>query len=181
MSRIAKMPINIPNGVSVDLKNTDITVKGGNGELNMRLHQDVKVISDKQESGEVIQISARSKSQQANAMAGTMRALISNMVQGVSEGFQITLELVGVGYRAQMKGKTISLSLGFSHPVEYELVEGVTAEAPSNTTIVLKSADKQKLGQVAAEIRAFRPPEPYKGKGIRFAGEQISLKETKKK
>ncbi|HEY8568800.1 50S ribosomal protein L6 [Microbulbifer sp.] len=177
MSRVANSPVSIPAGVSVDLKGQDIVVKGGNGNLNFSAHSDVEV---KQEENQLT-FAARNGSKQARALAGTTRALVSNMVVGVSQGFEKKLQLVGVGYRAKAAGKSVNLSLGFSHPVDYDLPEGVTAETPSQTEIVLKSSDKQLLGQVAAEIRAFRPPEPYKGKGVRYADERVYRKEAKKK
>ncbi|MFV8784126.1 50S ribosomal protein L6 [Microbulbifer sp. SA54] len=177
MSRVANSPVSIPAGVSVDLKGQDIAVKGGNGNLNFSVHSDVEV---KQEENQLT-FAARNGSKQARALAGTTRALVNNMVVGVSQGFEKKLQLVGVGYRAKAAGKSVSLSLGFSHPVDYDLPEGVSAETPSQTEIVLKSSDKQLLGQVAAEIRAFRPPEPYKGKGVRYADERVYRKEAKKK
>ncbi|WOX06745.1 50S ribosomal protein L6 [Microbulbifer pacificus] len=177
MSRVANSPVSIPAGVSVDLKGQDIVIKGGNGNLNLSAHSDVEV---KQEENQLT-FAARNGSKQARALAGTTRALVSNMVVGVSQGFEKKLQLVGVGYRAKAAGKSVNLSLGFSHPVDYDLPEGVTAETPTQTEIVLKSSDKQLLGQVAAEIRAFRPPEPYKGKGVRYADERVYRKEAKKK
>ncbi|WP_226701958.1 50S ribosomal protein L6 [Microbulbifer elongatus] len=177
MSRVANSPVSIPAGVSVDLKGQDIAVKGGNGNLNFNIHSDVEV---KQEENQLT-FAARNGSKQARALAGTTRALVNNMVVGVSQGFEKKLQLNGVGYRAKASGKTVNLTLGFSHPVDYALPEGVTAETPSQTEIVLKSSDKQLLGQVAAEIRAFRPPEPYKGKGVRYAEERVYRKEAKKK
>ncbi|QJQ94333.1 MULTISPECIES: 50S ribosomal protein L6 [Halomonadaceae] len=176
MSRIAKYPVKLPSGVDVKLDGNQLTVKGGQGSLTMTVHSDVVI---GQEEGTLT--FAPSESAKSWAMAGTTRALVQNMVTGVSEGFTKSLEINGVGYRAQANGKTLNLTLGFSHPVEYTLPEGVVAETPKNTQIVLKSADKQALGQVAAEIRAFRPPEPYKGKGIRYGDEQVRRKEAKKK
>ncbi|MCK7598737.1 50S ribosomal protein L6 [Microbulbifer sp. CAU 1566] len=177
MSRVANSPVSIPAGVSVDLKGQDIAVKGGNGNLSFNIHSDVEV---KQEESQLT-FAARNGSKQARALAGTTRALVNNMVVGVSQGFEKKLQLNGVGYRAKAAGKTVNLTLGFSHPVDYDLPEGVSAETPSQTEIVLKSSDKQLLGQVAAEIRAFRPPEPYKGKGVRYADERVYRKEAKKK
>ncbi|WP_226666500.1 50S ribosomal protein L6 [Microbulbifer aggregans] len=177
MSRVANSPVSIPAGVSIDLKGQDIAVKGGNGNLNLAVHSDVEV---KQEENQLT-FAARNGSKQARALAGTTRALVNNMVVGVSQGFEKKLQLIGVGYRAKASGKTVNLTLGFSHPVDYALPEGVSAETPSQTEIVLKSSDKQLLGQVAAEIRAFRPPEPYKGKGVRYADERVYRKEAKKK
>jgi large subunit ribosomal protein L6 len=176
MSRVAKYPVKVPNGVETKLDGDQLTVKGGQGTLSMTIHPDVTVA---QEEGQLT--FNPSESAKSWAMAGTTRALVQNLVTGVSEGFTRSLEINGVGYRAQAKGQTLNLTLGFSHPVDYTLPEGVTAETPKNTIIVLKSADKQKLGQCAAEIRAFRPPEPYKGKGIRYGDEQVRRKEAKKK
>lgn len=176
MSRIAKYPVKLPSGIEVKLNDQVLTVKGGQGQLELNIHPDVVVA---QEEGQLT--FTPSKTAKNWAMAGTTRALANNMVIGVTEGFTRTLEINGVGYRAQASGKTINLTLGFSHPVEYKLPDSVTAETPRNTTIVLKSADKQRLGQVAAEIRAFRPPEPYKGKGVRYGDEQVRRKEAKKK
>ncbi|EPB99939.1 50S ribosomal protein L6 [Litchfieldella anticariensis FP35 = DSM 16096] len=176
MSRVAKYPVKLPSGVEVKLDGDQLTVKGGQGSLAMTVHSDVVI---GQEEGQLT--FTPSETAKSWAMVGTTRALVQNLVTGVSEGFTKTLEINGVGYRAQASGKTLNLTLGFSHPVEYTLPEGVTAETPKNTTIVLKSADKQQLGQVAAEIRAFRPPEPYKGKGIRYGDEQVRRKEAKKK
>ncbi|WP_017429489.1 50S ribosomal protein L6 [Vreelandella jeotgali] len=176
MSRIAKYPVTLPAGVDVNIEGDQLTVKGGQGSLSMAIHPTVVV---GQEDGKLT--FAPSESAKNWAMAGTTRALVQNLVTGVSEGFTKTLEINGVGYRAQVQGQTLNLSLGFSHPVDYELPEGVTAELPKNTVVVLKSADKQKLGHAAAEIRAFRPPEPYKGKGVRYADEKVRRKEAKKK
>ncbi|GHA98076.1 50S ribosomal protein L6 [Modicisalibacter luteus] len=176
MSRVAKYPVKLPNGVEAKLDGDQLTVKGGQGSLSMTVHPDVVI---GQEEGQLT--FNPSESAKSWAMVGTSRALVQNMVTGVSEGFTKSLEINGVGYRAQASGKTLNLTLGFSHPVEYTLPEGVTAETPKNTVIVLKSSNKQQLGQVAAEIRAFRPPEPYKGKGIRYGDEQVRRKEAKKK
>lgn len=177
MSRVAKNPVVIPAGVNVDLKGQDIAVKGAVGSLKMSLHPQVDV---NQGEGQLT-FAARSNSKQARALAGTTRALVNNMVVGVSQGFEKKLVLNGVGYRAKAAGKSVNLVLGFSHPVDYSLPEGVSAETPTQTEVVLKSSDKQLLGQVAAEIRAFRPPEPYKGKGVRYADERVYRKEAKKK
>lgn len=177
MSRIAKAPVVIPAGVEIQLNGQSLSVKGSNGTLGMSVHPSVTIAS---EQG-ALQFGARDGSKQAKALSGTMRALANNMVVGVSQGFEKKLELVGVGYRGAVKGTVINLTLGFSHPVDYQLPEGVSAEMPSQTAIVLKAADKQKLGQAAAEIRAFRPPEPYKGKGVRYADEHVRRKEAKKK
>jgi large subunit ribosomal protein L6 len=177
MSRIAKSPVKIPSGVEVKLDAKLITVKGGKTSLSQVQHPSVEI---KQE-GEELTFIPRDGGKVAHAMSGTMRALVNNMVVGVTAGFEKKLQLNGVGYRAKASGNTVNLTLGFSHPVDYVLPEGVTAESPSNTEIVLKSADKQLLGQAAAEIRAFRPPEPYKGKGVRYADEYVRRKEAKKK
>jgi large subunit ribosomal protein L6 len=177
MSRVAKNPVKLPAGVEVNLAGQQLSVKGAKGTLELKVHPSVEVL---QESGE-LRFAARNGDQQTRAMAGTTRALVNNMVVGVSQGFERKLQLVGVGYRAQAKGNVLSLSLGFSHPVEYELPEGVTAETPSQTDILIKGIDKQVVGQVAAEIRDFRRPEPYKGKGVRYADEIVRRKEAKKK
>ena len=176
MSRVAKYPVKLPAGVEVKLDGDQLSVKGSQGTLSQTIHPDVVI---GQEEGQLT--FQPSESAKSWAMVGTTRALVQNLVTGVSEGFTKSLEIIGVGYRAQAKGQTLNLTLGFSHPVDYTLPEGVTAETPKNTVIVLKSADKQKLGQCAAEIRAFRPPEPYKGKGVRYADEQVRRKEAKKK
>jgi len=177
MSRIAKSPIAVPSGVEITLKGQEVSTKGKNGKLELTVHSSVEVVQD----GNVLRCSARDGAKQSRALAGTTRALLNNMVIGVTKGFEKKLELNGVGYRAKASGKTINLTLGFSHPVNYDLPEGVSAETPSQTEIVLKSANKQLLGQVAAEVRAFRPPEPYKGKGVRYADEHVRRKEAKKK
>ena len=177
MSRVANNPVSLPSGVEFNLSGEQLTVKGSKGSLELKVHPTVEV---KSEDGKVT-FAARHGDKQARAMAGTTRALVNNMVTGVSEGFERKLELQGVGYRAKASGKSLNLTLGFSHPVDYQLPEGITAETPSQTEIVLKGVDKQKLGQAAAEIRAFRPPEPYKGKGVRYAGEYVRRKEAKKK
>eukprot|EP00764_Aduncisulcus_paluster_P005791 gnl/Carplike_NY0171/2005_a2704_631.p1 GENE.gnl/Carplike_NY0171/2005_a2704_631~~gnl/Carplike_NY0171/2005_a2704_631.p1 ORF type:complete len:178 (+),score=32.90 gnl/Carplike_NY0171/2005_a2704_631:989-1522(+) len=177
MSRIAKKPVVVPAGVEVKLAGQSLAVKGKNGQLDLDLHPSVTV---EQAEGQLV-FAPRDGAKQSMALAGTTRALVSNMVVGVSEGFSKTLNLLGVGYRAQAKGKVVNLTLGFSHPIDYELPEGVSAETPNNTTIVVSGADKQRVGQVAAEIRAFRPPEPYKGKGVRYADEYVRRKEAKKK
>ena len=177
MSRIANDPIVVPKGVEVKLAEESVSVKGGLGSLSLPLSPLVAVKQD----GEQITFGYSEDVKGSKAMAGTMRSLIDNMVVGVSEGFQRKLQLVGVGYRAQAQGDKLNLSLGFSHPVVYEMPKGVSVETPSQTEIVLKASDKQVLGQVAAEIRAFRPPEPYKGKGVRYAEEQVRRKEAKKK
>lgn len=177
MSRIAKNPIPIPKGVQATLGENEITVKGGKGTLTARLHPLVEV----EVTDGVITIGYDRNDRQKNALAGTTRANIANMVTGVSAGYERKLTMVGVGYRAQAKGQTVSLSLGFSHPVEFTAPPGITIETPSQTEIVIKGCDRQQVGQVAANIRAYRPPEPYKGKGVRYADEQIVKKEAKKK
>jgi large subunit ribosomal protein L6 len=177
MSRIAKSPVQLPKGVEVKIDGQAVAVKGGKGELSLNAHDLVEVA---QEESELV-VKPREESPEAWSLAGTTRALLNNMVTGVSEGFERRLQLNGVGYRAQAQGKVLNLTLGFSHPVNYELPEGVTAETPSNTEVVIKGADKQLVGQVAANVRSFRPPEPYKGKGIRYADEQVRRKEAKKK
>ncbi|MBV34035.1 MAG: 50S ribosomal protein L6 [Rickettsiales bacterium] len=176
MSRVAKAAVSIPSGVEVNIKDGVISVKGAKGQLEQNLHNDVEI---KVEDGEVT--FAPKAEVKSWAMAGTYRALVNNMVTGVSDGFEKKLKLVGVGYRAQVQGKKLNLSLGFSHPVEFEIPEGVTIEAPSQTDLVVKGANKQVVGQVAANIRAYRPPEPYKGKGVRYVDEYIVRKEAKKK
>lgn len=177
MSRVAKSPVAIPKGVEVKLDAETIAVKGKNGSLSMPLHASVEV---KQEEGQLT-FAGREGCKDGWAMAGTTRSLTNNMVVGVSEGFERKLILNGVGYRAKASGKTLNLVLGFSHPIDYVLPEGVKADTPSQTEIVLTGSDKQLLGKAAAEIRAFRPPEPYKGKGVRYADEYVRRKEAKKK
>ena len=176
MSRVAKRPVVLSQGVEIKLDGNALTVKGPRGDLSLECHSEVEVVSD--DSG--LAVSPRSGSRFARAMAGTTRALISNMVSGVSTGFERRLKLVGVGYRAKVQGQTVNLTLGFSHPVVYEVPDGITVETTSQTELLIKGIDKQKVGQVAAEIRNFRPPEPNKGKGVRYADERIVLKETKK-
>ena len=177
MSRVAKNPVVVPSGVDVALAAGEISVKGPLGTLKQALSGDVSVVRE----GDSLLCKAQNGSTQANAMSGTVRALLANMVQGVSKGFERKLNLVGVGYRAQAAGDTLNLTLGFSHPVAYKMPAGVKVETPTQTEIVLKGADKQRVGQVAAEIRAFREPEPHKGKGVRYSDEVVILKETKKK
>ena len=177
MSRVANSPVEIPKGVETNISDTEIQVKGGKGNLRLSLHNSVAIAHD----GEILSISAKDGSRQANAMAGTFRSLINNMMLGVSKGFVKKLELQGVGYRAKAEGKKINITVGYSHPINYQLPEGVSAETPSQTEIVISGADKQLVGQVAAEIRDFRPPEPYKGKGIRYVDERVFRKEAKKK
>lgn len=177
MSRVAKNPVSIPSGVEIKLESDQLVVKGGKGSLELKLHPLVEVNN---EDGRLT-FAGRDTARKTMALAGTTRALVNNMVVGVTEGFQRRLLLNGVGYRAAAQGKKLNLVLGFSHPIEYQLPEGVVAETPSQTEIVLTSIDKQRLGQAAAEIRAFRPPEPYKGKGVRYADEYVRRKEAKKK
>jgi large subunit ribosomal protein L6 len=180
MSRVAKAPIILPANVELSIGKDAVTVKGPKGTLTQHCNKLVSVSMCDKNANQVI-FKPASNDPNAWAQAGTARALVQNMVRGVTEGFSITLELVGVGYRAQAKGKSVSLSLGFSHAIEYDLPESVIVETPNNTTIILKGIDKQLIGQVASEIRAFRPPEPYKGKGVKYAGEAIVRKEAKKK
>lgn len=177
MSRIANNPVELPSGVEVKFEGQEISVKGSNGTLAFVVNDGVEV---KQED-KTLSFAAKSTSKKLVALAGTTRSLVNNMVLGVSQGFERKLILNGVGYRAKAAGKTLNLVLGFSHDVNYEIPDGVTAETPTQTEVVLKSADKQLLGQVASEIRAFRPPEPYKGKGVRYADEHVRRKEAKKK
>ena len=177
MSRVANSPVEIPKGVETNVSDTEILVKGSKGNLRLELHNSVAVARD----GEILSVSAKDGSRQADAMAGTFRSLINNMMLGVSLGFVKKLELQGVGYRAKAEGKKINITVGYSHPINYQLPEGVSADTPSQTEIVISGADKQLVGQVAAEIRDFRPPEPYKGKGIRYVDERVFRKEAKKK
>ncbi len=177
MSRVAKNPVKLPAGVEVTIAGQQVAVKGAKGALQLNVHPSVEVFHE----GAELRFAARNGDQQTRAMAGTTRALVNNMVVGVNQGFERKLQLVGVGYRAQAKGNVLSLALGFSHPIEYELPEGITAETPSQTDILIKGINKQVVGQVAAEIRDFRRPEPYKGKGVRYADEVVHRKEAKKK
>ena len=177
MSRVGKQPISLPEGVSVSQTEELITCKGALGTLTKANHPSVELVQD----GSQLLVKPKKLGSEAREMHGTQRALIANMVEGVSKGFEKKLSLVGVGFRAQSEGQSLSLSLGFSHPINYEIPDGVKVETPSQTEIIVKGADKQKVGQVAAEIRSYRPPEPYKGKGVRYAGETVLLKETKKK
>lgn len=177
MSRIAKEPVELPKGVEFQQSGNVVTIKGSKGALSLELNTEVQLA---QEEG-ALQVSARSGSKFSISMSGTTRALLANMVTGVNEGFERKLELVGVGYRAQAQGNKLNLTLGFSHPVVYDVPEGISVDTPSQTEVVIKGTDKQKVGQVAAEIRRFRPPEPYKGKGVRYANERVVLKEAKKK
>jgi len=177
MSRVGKMPVTVPAGVDVSIKDDQISVKGAGGQLSLPQHALVKVSN---KDGK-LSFEPANESREANAMSGTLRQLVNNMVIGVSKGFEKKLSLVGVGYKAQAQGAKLNLSVGFSHPVNKDMPAGITVATPAPTEIVIKGADRQRVGQVAAEIRAIRPPEPYKGKGIRYADEKITIKETKKK
>lgn len=177
MSRIAKEPVPLPKGVEFNLSGTTVNMKGGKGALSMELNSEVELAHEDNQ----LTVKPRSGSRFAVAMSGTTRALLANMVQGITEGFVKKLELRGVGYRAQSQGKKLNLTLGFSHPVVYDVPEGITVETPSQTEVIVSGTDKQRVGQVAAEIRHFRPPEPYKGKGVRYADERVVMKEAKKK
>lgn len=177
MSRVAKVPVELPKGVEFSQSGNTISVKGSKGSLSLELNSEVEL---KQEDNELV-LRARSGSRFANAMTGTTRALIANMVRGVAEGFEKKLELRGVGYRAAAQGNKLNLTLGFSHPVVYNIPAGITVETPSQTEVVVKGSDKQMVGQAAAEIRRYRPPEPYKGKGVRYVDERVVIKEAKKK
>ena len=177
MSRVAKKPVVLPKGVEVKIDGGKVTIKGSLGTLSHDFGSVVEIVQKEDE----LLCNPREGQENSHAMSGTARALVNNMVQGVSQGFEKKLTLVGVGYRAQAQGSKLNLSLGFSHPVEYMLPEGIKVETPSQTEVVIKGINKQQVGQVAAEIRAFRSPEPYKGKGVRYANEVVILKETKKK
>jgi large subunit ribosomal protein L6 len=177
MSRIAKAPVIIPSGVDIKLAGNNVTVKGSNGQLSYDINSAVSfAINDN-----VIQVQWDKDDKKATAQAGTARAIVNNMIVGVSSGFEKKLTLIGVGYRAQAKGNILNLALGFSHPVDFEVPAGVTVETPTQTEIIVKGSDKQLVGEVAAKIRAYRPPEPYKGKGVRYAEEHVARKEAKKK
>jgi len=177
MSRVAKKPVELPSGVEVTISGQSVTVKGSKGSLAHEIHSSVAISKE----DNVLTFAPKDGSKIAMALAGTTRALLDNMVTGVSQGFEKKLQLVGVGYRAQAQGAKLNLTLGFSHPVEYPVPEGITVETPSQTEVVVRGTDKQKVGQVAAEIRSYRPPEPYKGKGVKYADEIIVRKEAKKK
>jgi len=177
MSRVARMPVPVPKGVEINLAAELISVKGPLGTLNHRVNPKVRITRE----GDELRFAAADESREASALSGTFRALVSNMVTGVTKGFERKLALVGTGYRAQAQGTNLNLSLGFSHPVVYRLPEGVKAETPTQTEILIKGSDRQRVGQVAAEIRGYRPPEPYKGKGVRYSDETVALKEVKKK
>jgi large subunit ribosomal protein L6 len=177
MSRIGNLPVPLPKGVEVNIAPDAVSVKGPLGTLTQALTKDVRLKKD----GEALVVEAANDSNQANAMSGTLRAILSNMVAGVTKGFERKLTLVGVGYRAQAQGDRLNLTLGFSHPVVHHMPKGIKVETPTQTEILIKGLDRQLVGQVAATVRAYRPPEPYKGKGVRYADEVIVLKETKKK
>jgi large subunit ribosomal protein L6 len=177
MSRVGKMPIAVPQGVDVQVANNRITVKGANGTLERTMHSLVEARLE----GSTLSFAPANDGMEANAMSGTMRALVANMVNGVSKGFEKKLNLVGVGFRAQAQGAKLNLQIGFSHPVVKDMPAGITVTCPTQTEILIKGPDRQVVGQIAAEVRAIRPPEPYKGKGIRYADERVVLKETKKK
>ncbi|MFO1408190.1 MAG: 50S ribosomal protein L6 [Steroidobacteraceae bacterium] len=177
MSRVARKPVVLPQGVTTTIDGDKVTVKGAKGTLALPLRAGLKLVQE----GQSVHVEVAEPAHDALMHAGSLRANLANVVEGVSKGYEKKLELVGVGYRAQAQGRNLNLTLGFSHPVVYAAPEGITIETPSQTEIVIKGADKQRVGQVAAEIRAFRAPEPYKGKGVRYSGERIELKETKKK
>ncbi len=177
MSRVAKKPVTIPKGVDVNVSGQVVKAKGSNGASELVIHDDVNVALDEGS----LTVAGKSESKASVMMAGTMRSLLNNLILGVSSGFEKKLELRGVGYRAQAQGKKLNLTLGFSHPVAHDIPEGITVETPSQTEIVVKGIDKQVVGQVASDIRSYRPPEPYKGKGVRYVGEHVIMKEAKKK
>ncbi|MEE8320371.1 MAG: 50S ribosomal protein L6 [Gammaproteobacteria bacterium] len=176
MSRIANNPVAIPDGIEVNIVDSTVTVRGSKGELKQYVHPSVTV---KQEDNTLV-MGTKEDSKSAKALAGTTRALLQNIVTGVSAGYERKLQIIGVGYRAQLQGNVLNLTLGFSHPVNFQIPEGISIETPSQTEVVVKGIDKQKVGQVAANIRAYRPPEPYKGKGVRYFDEHVIRKETKK-
>ena len=176
MSRVGKMPLTLPQGVDVSITADQVTVKGANGTLSRKLNPLVVV----KKEGAVVNVVAANDSTEADAMSGTMRALLANMVGGVTKGFEKKLNLVGVGFRAQAQGQKLNLQIGFSHPVSKDMPAGIKVACPTQTEIVISGADRQVVGQIAAEVRAIRPPEPYKGKGIRYSDERVVLKETKK-
>ena len=177
MSRIAKYPVTVPSGVEVKLNDGTLSIKGPKGRLEYRVHPKVKLAHE----GQTINVGVNDETRFADAMSGTTRALVNNMVLGVTKGFEKRMTIIGVGYRAAVQGKNLNLTLGYSHPVVYPIPEGIVIETPTQTEIVVKGADKQMVGQVAAEIRAWRKPEPYKGKGVRYSNEQVARKEAKKK
>jgi large subunit ribosomal protein L6 len=177
MSRVAKNPVALPKGVTATVDGGSVTIKGAKGALQLSLRAGLSLVQE----GESVRVQVAERTRDSLMHAGSLRAHLANVVKGVSQGYEKKLELVGVGYRAQAQGRNLNLTLGFSHPVVYEVPEGITVETPTQTEILVKGADKQQVGQVAAEIRAYRAPEPYKGKGVRYSGERIELKETKKK
>jgi large subunit ribosomal protein L6 len=177
MSRVAKNPVTLPKGVTAATDGATVTVKGAKGTLALPLRRGLSLVQE----GQTVRVEIAERNRESLMHAGSLRAHLANLVHGVSQGYEKKLELVGVGYRAQAQGRSLNLTLGFSHPVVYEVPEGITVETPTQTEILIKGADKQQVGQVAAEIRAYRAPEPYKGKGVRYSGERIELKETKKK
>ena len=177
MSRVAKNPVTLPKGVTAATDGTTVTVKGAKGTLALPLRRGLSLVQE----GQTVRVEIAERNRESLMHAGSLRSHLANLVHGVSQGYEKKLELVGVGYRAQAQGRSLNLTLGFSHPVVYAIPEGVTIETPTQTEILVKGADKQQVGQVAAEIRAYRAPEPYKGKGVRYSGERIELKETKKK
>jgi large subunit ribosomal protein L6 len=177
MSRVAKNPVTLPKGVTAATDGTTVTVKGAKGTLALPLRRGLSLVQE----GQAVRVEIAERNRESLMHAGSLRAHLANLVHGVSQGYEKKLELVGVGYRAQAQGRSLNLTLGFSHPVVYTIPEGITVETPTQTEILIKGADKQQVGQVAAEIRAYRAPEPYKGKGVRYSGERIELKETKKK
>ncbi len=177
MSRVAKQPVPLPQGVTATVTDDTITIKGAKGTLSLALRPGIKVVQD----AGALTVHKADQSRELDMAAGSTRAHLANIVTGVTKGYERKLELVGVGYRAQAQGKNLNLTLGFSHPVVYASPEGITIETPSQTEIIIKGNDRQRVGQVAADIRGFRPPEPYKGKGVRYAGEHIEIKEAKKK
>ena len=177
MSRVGKQPVTVPAGVDVSIKDSQISIKGAGGTLQLTLNTLVTVVSD---AGK-LSFKPANDSREADAMSGTMRQLVNNMVVGVTKGFEKKLSLVGVGYKAQATGSKLNLAVGYSHPVNFDMPAGITVATPTPTEILIKGADRQRVGQIAAEVRAVRPPEPYKGKGIRYADEKITIKETKKK
>lgn len=177
MSRVAKNPVTLPKGVTAATDGTTVTVKGAKGTLALPLRRGLSLVQE----GQDVRVEIAERNRESLMHAGSLRSHLANLVHGVSQGYEKKLELVGVGYRAQAQGSSLNLTLGFSHPVVYPVPEGITVETPTQTEILIKGADKQQVGQVAAEIRAYRAPEPYKGKGVRYSGERIELKETKKK
>jgi large subunit ribosomal protein L6 len=177
MSRVAKRPVELGKGLSAEVQGQALTIKGAKGSLQLQVNSEIEVKVE----GALVKVAARSGSRFANAMSGTTRALIQNMVKGVTNGFSRKLELVGVGYRAAVQGQKLNLTLGFSHPIEYPIPKGISIKTPSQTEIIIEGMDRQQVGQVAAELRSYRPPEPYKGKGVKYADEVVVIKEAKKK